>query len=262
MLTAGGKRPSLKLYNATSLASVDETWCLANLVLKSVYVTKGRDLILNGQVIDVLLGMDFIRSAGGVNIVTHETDESTYEVSFHRMPDYKFVCDGSVGEATIVFKGKSRNRTKMVQLSQPLVMPLVNDFERVYKDESVCLMVKTSVEDHRAIPEGSKILQTIEMSDFIMKVVLLPNGMKRFVVSVIWADGKPPEAKRFPADFGLDRLTDEQRLKFYEELEKWKEMGVIVQTDPKLLYLNVPLKAVVQEHKLTTPVRPVMVNIH
>ena len=78
------------------------------------------------------------------------------------------------------------------------------------------------------------------------------------MVKMIWADGSPPEFKNYPADFGMKDLSESQRKQLEEELEMWKEKRFIVPTDPSKLKFKIPLKAVVQAHKESTPVRPVM----
>ena len=78
-----------------------------------------------------------------------------------------------------------------------------------------------------------------------------------------WKDGEEPSA---PIGSGLgeysrSRLTPQQEGLFQDEVEKWIDSGWLVPHDPKVHgqpAAVLPLIAQVQEHKETTPVRPVL----
>ena len=190
LITAGGLRESLKVKKA---------WSLEGVFLQSVYYCRGRNLIINGQVVDVLLGMDFIKAAGGLKVELLTKDASRYSVWFPKLSTIKFVCNGE-REAVIVSR-KSGDRALSVDLSISERRPVEYEGETGQTvDEPHCFVV-TEFEDsvELAIPEGSCVLRTISFPDFIMKEVLLPYGLnRRFVVEWIWSQGSPPEFKKIP----------------------------------------------------------------
>ena len=122
-----------------------------------------------------------------------------------------------------------------------------------------------------SVPSGSKLSRHIEVlqdgANVTLKVddgeVCWRDDIRQWEVKWVWAAGHEPSSKVGPTvgEYSRKRLTAEQEQKFQAAVTEWIDNEWLVEHDPAVHgepACVLPLMTVTQEHKATTPVRPVL----
>ena len=230
------------------------------------YSSKGQIRLKSGRPIDLLLGMDFINSLGGLSYYLDEEGRQVLE-----FPKGRFKVVNSV-----VF---DRDSLKNLQSSSDLGL---DDFEhfglaaifaydepkeptipeplrhRLSAEDLLLMRHGYSDREIKAFPSGSKVLKVIEINEGKIYKIQLPSRMgkvdRRYVFHCKWLDGNEPRNHIGPAGFGFEKLNSELKEKAGNEWTSMTDNNFMLPTALRSLKLTIPLLAVPQLHK-TTPVR-------
>ncbi|KAF4746279.1 hypothetical protein FOZ63_001049, partial [Perkinsus olseni] len=108
--------------------------------------------------------------------------------------------------------------------------------------------------------DGFKQTAVIEDTDFRAVRLTGPDGNSKWRVQWKWTSKTPPPRVFRPAIYEkqMQTLTPSQRNLWQKELDNWEKQGFIEEVPRYELDGTLTLMAAVQEHKVTTPCRPVI----
>jgi transposase InsO family protein len=103
------------------------------------------------------------------------------------------------------------------------------------------------------------VLDSISYSDFVARKVA-SQGQVFWEAEWKWINGEPNQRAFRPGTYKgqMASITPLQKEQYYAEIQKWKDLGFVSRAKGHEIKRTVTLMAVAQDHKETTPCRPVM----
>ena len=152
----------------------------------------------------------------------------------------------------------------MGRLASPVLEPAVRPDSNV----SAAASVRGPATDGAARPKLSRHVEVIEEGDNV--TLRVDDGEikwladeHRWMATWNWLGGQEPQSTIGSniGEYSRKQLSEDQEMKFCTAVDEWVSNGWLVEYDQQLYgkpACVLPLMAVVQEHKATTPVRPVL----
>ncbi|KAF4649728.1 hypothetical protein FOL47_001787, partial [Perkinsus chesapeaki] len=215
---------------------------LGNVVLPSVLVLSHPLPSIQGFRVDGLLGMDFLFRCGGVQLSPGLAVDDPWHLHF---PTSSPALGPLLRHDAHSFVTVPRStRTLGVQVTDGVDCPI----DRVHEIG----LWRSDV--------GRVITDVVETSDFVVRRLATgssPESPAYWEVEWKWVDGVPSR-HIMPGDYGTAKFVPRLEGMWRGAVEEWLAEGWLVATALPDLHASSPLLLVPQEHKVTTPVRPVI----
>lgn len=178
-------------------------------------------LCVDGVIVDYILGLDFIRKVGGITVL----------------------CEN-----------------KSLKWS-----PLAYGFHALVREQ-----LSVGIQTDESISEYGHESETSEVKGYALTAKIVMNDMilrryksleepyeQHWEVEWLWIEKSPPAPSWSPANYGLSKHPESAQIGFKQECQLWIDNEFLVPVDREDVKMTVPLMCVEQQHKPSTPIRPV-----
>jgi hypothetical protein len=206
----------------TACSKAVQALSVFGVVLNTVPIFE-QSIVVDGLNVDYILGLDFVRKVGGVTILCESNGLTWSPLSYGLKA--KVHEDISVGTQT--------------------------DGE-VLMQATSCGAETSELKDH-------VLTAKIVMNDMILRRYrsVKEPFEQHWEVEWLWIENSPPAPSWSPANYGLSKHPEDAQLGFRQECQLWLDNAFLVPVDRDKVKMSIPLMCVEQQHKPSTPIRPV-----
>ena len=230
--TLGGLVPARQLLEPFEV--------IPGLWMSKIMVVEDNPIVIDGEVIEVIMGIDAMWLAGGFNLWLEESrgDEKAY-IQFRFSPEVYSISEetlqASHGEKFLHFQVLHTIQSGTEKLKIP----------------------QFDLEDVHACPPGAEVVDVMECKDFRLSVVKPPKDSKLRLVVKYKTKANQGIKARFGKGHYFDRLSDGDLQLVLAKIKEWISEGRCVPVERQYVKSIIPVFCVLQKHKESTPARPV-----